>query len=52
MFKEYLKFSLGVNDEGMKKIFEYVDDIQSMPKYQKKSRWEKSSWLGSKPCKP
>ena len=35
MFKEHLKIALGVNEEGMKKIFDYVDDIQSMPKYRK-----------------
>lgn len=34
MFKEHLKVSLNVNEEGMRKIFEYVNDIQSMPKYQ------------------
>lgn len=33
MFKEHLKVSLDINEEGMKKIFEYVDDILSMPKY-------------------
>lgn len=33
MFKEHLKIALGVNEEGMRKIFEYVDNIQSMPKY-------------------
>lgn len=33
MFKEHLKVALGVNEEGMKKIFEYVDDILSMSKY-------------------
>lgn len=31
--KEHLKIALGVNEEGMKKIFDYVDDIQSMSKY-------------------
>ena len=35
MFKEHLKVSLNVNEEGMQKIFEYVNDIQSMPKYRK-----------------
>ena len=47
MFKEYLKFSLCVNNEGIKKIFEYVDDIQSMPKHQKKVKMRKIilTWL-------
>lgn len=35
MFKDHMKASLNVNDEGMRKIFEYISDIQSMPKYQK-----------------
>lgn len=35
MFKEHLKASLGVNDEGMRKIFEYINDIRSIQKYQK-----------------
>lgn len=33
MFKEHLKVSLKVNDAGMRKIFDYVNDIQSMSKY-------------------
>ena len=35
MFKEHLKVSINLNEECMKKIFEYVNDIQSMPKYRK-----------------
>ena len=35
MFKEHLKVSLDINEEGMRKIFECVDDILSMPKYRK-----------------
>lgn len=35
MFKEHLKLTLSLNDEGMQKIFDYIEDIQSMSKYQK-----------------
>lgn len=37
MFKDHMKASLNVNEEGIKKIFDYISDIQSMPKYQKSS---------------
>lgn len=35
MFEEHLKKVLLVNDEGMKKILEYIRDIQAIPKYRK-----------------
>lgn len=35
MFKDHMKASLNVNEKGIKKIFDYISDIQSMPKYQK-----------------
>ncbi|MGN1399380.1 MAG: helix-turn-helix domain-containing protein [Erysipelotrichaceae bacterium] len=35
MFKEYLKMKLDLNNEDIQKIHDYIDDIRSMPKYQK-----------------
>ena len=35
MVKKYLKMKLELNNEGIQKINDYIDDIRSMSKYQK-----------------
>ena len=40
MFREHLKIILKLNDKGIQKIFDYIDDIRTIPTYtsQDKSR--------------